>query len=261
MKKNTCIVFIISFTTIACLAQKKYSLQEIINIAAEKSVAIQKAKNELSVSHWQYSNYKAERLPALTLTLTPFQYNQNIIKRYISDSDRDEYRSQRSLYSYANLQLTQNVDFTGGTLYVVSELGFLRTFASTIYNQFSTVPYRIGYKQSLFGYNRFKWDRKIEPLKYETAKRKYADAIETTSYATATLFFDLCLAKENLDLSLNQAEKSDTLLMIGETLFKHDALSKSNLLALRLNKMEMEDELVENRNEYQKKMFQLLFLS
>ena len=258
MRKSIYIVITASFICIACVAQNKYSLQTIINIAKERSVSIQKAKNELNVYRWQYSNYKAERLPTLTLTLTPFQYSRNIIKRYISDSDRDEYRSQRSLYSYGNLQLTQNVNFTGGTLYAVSELGFLRTFGSTTYNQFSTVPYRIGYSQSLFGYNRFKWDRKIEPLKYETAKRKYAYAIETTTYATANLFFDLCLAKENLDLALDQVEKSDTLLIIGETLFKHDALSKSNLLALRLNKMEQEDELLKNRNEYQKKMFQLL---
>lgn len=258
MKKSTCIVFMTLFATITCMAQKKYSLQAIIDIATEKSVSIQKAKNELKMHYWQYSNYKAERLPALTLTLTPFQYSRNIIKRYISDSDRDEYRSQKSLYSYGNLQLTQNVDFTGGILYAVSELGFLRTFSSTTYNQFSTVPYRIGYSQSLFGYNRFKWDRKIEPLKYESAKRKYAYAIESTTYATATFFFDLCFAKENLDLSLDQVEKSDTLLAIGETLFKYDALSKSNLLALKLHKMEMEDELLKNRNEYRKKMFQLL---
>ena len=173
MRKSIYIVITASFICIACVAQNKYSLQTIINIAKERSVSIQKAKNELNVYRWQYSNYKAERLPTLTLTLTPFQYSRNIIKRYISDSDRDEYRSQRSLYSYGNLQLTQNVNFTGGTLYAVSELGFLRTFGSTTYNQFSTVPYRIGYSQSLFGYNRFKWDRKIEPLKYETAKRKY----------------------------------------------------------------------------------------
>ena len=130
MKKSTCIVFMTLFATITCMAQKKYSLQAIIDIATEKSVSIQKAKNELKMHYWQYSNYKAERLPALTLTLTPFQYSRNIIKRYISDSDRDEYRSQKSLYSYGNLQLTQNVDFTGGILYAVSELGFLRTFSS-----------------------------------------------------------------------------------------------------------------------------------
>lgn len=257
MKKRACIVFMTLFAATACMSQNKYTLQAIVDIATVKSVSAQKAKNEFNVYYWQYNNYKAERLPALTLTLTPFQYSRNIIKRYISDLDRDEYRSQRSLYSYGNLQLTQNVDFTGGTLYAISELGFLRTFGSTTYNQFSTVPYRIGYSQSLFGYNSFKWDRKIEPLKYETAKRKYDYAIEATTYAAATLFFDLCFAKENLDLSINQVEKSDTLLMIGETLFKHDALSKSNLLALKLNRMEMEDELLKNRNEYQKKMFQL----
>ena len=258
MKKSTCVALMALFSIIDCMAQQKYTLQAVIDLATERSVAIQKAKNELNLYYCQYRNFQAKRLPSLTLILTPFQYNRNVIKRYISDTDRDEYRSQRSLYSYGNLQLTQNVDFTGGTLYAISELVFLRTFGFTTYNQFSTVPFRIGYSQSLLGYNSFKWSKKIEPLKYETAKRKYNYAIETIAYTTAKLFFALCLAKENLILSRNQIEKSDTLLMLGEALFKHDALSKSELLALKLNRMEVEDELLKFRNEYHTREFQLL---
>ena len=38
-------------------------------------------------------------------------------------------------------------------------------------NMFSTVPVSIGYRQSLFGYNSLKWDRRIEPLRYAEAKK------------------------------------------------------------------------------------------
>lgn len=251
------LVFCALSVAITCMAQKRLNLQDIIDVAIEKSVSKQKAKNELSVKFWQYMDYQSKRLPALTLNMTPFQYNRNVVKRYISGSDRDEYRSQKSLYSYGNLRITQNVGFTGGTLYAISELSFLRTFGLNTFNQFSTIPFKIGYTQSLLGYNGFKWDKKIEPLKYETAKRKYHYTIETIAYTAAKLYFDLCLAKENLELALDQKEKSETLLRIGEILFNHESLTKANLLALRLNRMEMEDELSKCKNEFYKKKYKL----
>ena len=36
--------------------------------------------------YWEYRTYKANRLPSLTLNMTPAQYNRDITKRY--DSNR-----------------------------------------------------------------------------------------------------------------------------------------------------------------------------
>ena len=43
----------------------------------------------------------------------------------------------------------------------------MRSFGGNKYTQFTSVPVRLGYSQSLVGYNPFRWERRIEPLKYE----------------------------------------------------------------------------------------------
>ena len=62
--------------------------------------------------YWEYRTYKANRLPSLTLNMTPAQYNRDITKRYDSEQDLDIYRSQQSFYAYGNLAVRQNFDLT-----------------------------------------------------------------------------------------------------------------------------------------------------
>lgn len=63
--------------------------------------------------YWEYRTYNANRLPSLTLNMTPAQYNRDITKRYDSEQDLDIYRSQQSFYAYGNLAVRQNFDLTG----------------------------------------------------------------------------------------------------------------------------------------------------
>ena len=39
----------------------------------------------------------------------------------------------------------------------------------------------IGYRQSLFGYNSLKWDKRIEPVRYQEAKKSYVETLELVS--------------------------------------------------------------------------------
>lgn len=244
----------------SCIIKAKisYDLQTFIHMAQDSSAEAIKARNVFNEAYWQYRNYKAERLPSLTMTLTPLQYDRNVIKRYISETDRDEYRSQRSLYTYGNLQFSQNIDLTGGTVYASSELGLLRTFSTSTYNQFTSAPFRIGYQQSLIGYNGFKWDHKIEPVKYEVARRNYAYEKEGIVYQTATLFFEVASAKTRLKITRDLYAKADTLFLIGKTQYEQDALIKSDLLTLEQNRLQLQNQCVKNENDYQNALFNLL---
>src|SRR5690606_21409107 len=133
-----------------------------------------RSKNLYQVGFWAYRAYKAARLPSLTLNMTPLQYNREFIRRYDPDSNIDIYRIQQSLYSSTNIAINQNLDVTGGTFFIDSELGFFRNFGQeSTFSQYSSVPIRIGYIQSLTGFNPFGWEKKIEPLKYEKIKRQY----------------------------------------------------------------------------------------
>lgn len=65
--------------------------------------------------------------------MTSGQYNRNIIRRYVSEEDRDVYRAQQALYSYGQPSIKQNVEFTGGTLFINSDLGYYQTFVKKLF--------------------------------------------------------------------------------------------------------------------------------
>ena len=104
------------------------TLERAISIATDSSLSAFRAKNLYLSGYWQYRTYKAERLPSASLDMTPFSYNHNFTKRYDYTNNVDVYKSQQSLNSYANLSIKQNVDLTGGTFYIDTELGYFRDF-------------------------------------------------------------------------------------------------------------------------------------
>ena len=103
-------------------------MQQTIALANDSSLEAFRTKNMYLAGYWEYRTYKANRLPSLTLNMTPAQYNRDITKRYDSEQDLDIYRSQQSFYAYGNLAVRQNFDLTGGTFYLDTELGYMRSF-------------------------------------------------------------------------------------------------------------------------------------
>ena len=172
------------------------SLEKTISLAADSSLEAFRTKNLFLSGYWEFRNYKAERLPSLTLNITPAEYYRDITKRYDSEKDIDEYRKQQSFYAGGNLKIKQNFDMLGGSFFVDTDLGYMRYFGSNTYNQFTSVPIRIGYSQDLLGYNPFRWEKKIEPLKYEKVKKELLYNIETVSEQATTYFFSLAMAQE-----------------------------------------------------------------
>ncbi len=57
-------------------------LQQTIAIANDSSLEAFRTKNMYLSSYWEYRSYRANRLPSLTLNLTPAQYYRDITRRY-----------------------------------------------------------------------------------------------------------------------------------------------------------------------------------
>ena len=104
------------------------TLGETIELAADSSLEAFRTRNLYLSGYWEFRNYKAERLPSLTLNLTPAQYYHDITRRYDSEADIDVYRTQQSFYAGGNLEIKQNFDWLGGSFYVDTDLGYMRYF-------------------------------------------------------------------------------------------------------------------------------------
>ena len=212
------------------------SLNRTIEIASDSSLQAYGSKNQYQASYWAFRTYRAARLPSLNLKMTPLQYYRDIVRRYDSQNNLDIYREQQSLYSSGNLSIRQNVDLTGGTFFIDSDLGFIRNFGGDfIRSQYTSVPIRVGYSQSLFGFNSFKWEKQIEPLKYDKATKKFLYDREAISEVSTQYFFDLALAQTEYNMAKDYVAQSDTFYRIGEERFKIASISQNDLLTLQLD--------------------------
>ncbi len=221
------------------------TLDDAIRIANDSSLSSFRNRNLHASGYWEWRTFKANRLPHLALSLTPARYYRYITQRYDSNNDVDVFRSQQMYLASAGLSVTQNVDFLGGSLFVESDLEYMRNFGFSKSNQYSTVPIRVGYRQDLLGYNPLRWERRIEPLKYEKSKMEFIYNMETVSEQTVEYFFDLALAQTELKLAEQSRASSDTLLSIGDRRFKIASITETDLLTLRLDKVNAENS-VEN---------------
>lgn len=213
------------------------TLEKTIELANDSSLMAFRYRNMYQASYWQYVSFKANRLPSLSLTATPARYYRYMTQRYDSEQNIDIFRQQQMFSASAGLEVTQNVDLLGGSLYLETDLEYMRNFGQNKYTQYSSVPVRIGYRQDLIGFNAFKWERKIEPLRYEKAKKELIYNMESVSEQAVSYFFALALAQAEYRLAEENVASCDTLYVIGERRFKIAAISRADLLTLELDKV------------------------
>lgn len=263
MKKNR----LLPFFAVACCsgllplsAQQTgitLDLQRTVELAGDSSLSAFRAKNMYMASRWEYRTFKAARLPSLTLYATPLRYNRDFTRRYDSQQNIDIYRRQQSFYSYGNLAAQQNFDLTGGTFFVDTELGYIRNFGDLTRSQFNSVPVRIGYRQELLGYNRFKWEKKIEPLKFERAKKELIANLEATAETATGYFFDLAMAQAEYELARENRQNSERLYRIGEEKHRIASIGQAELLTLKLDRVNAQNSLQNAELRLKRAMFAL----
>jgi outer membrane protein TolC len=213
------------------------TLEQTITLATDSSLEAFRSKNVYQSSYWEYIAFKAGRLPSLTLNLTPVQYYKQLSKRYDFNDNIDTYRQQASYEANGGFSLNQNFDLLGGSFFLNSDLRYIRNFGVTTYNEFVSVPFTFGYRQNLFGYNPFKWEKKIAPLKYEKAGKQLVYDMENTASLAVSYFFNLAMAQAEYDLAQENMRNTDTLYRIGEERFKIASISQTDLLMLKLDRV------------------------
>lgn len=234
------------------------TLDRVIAMATDSSLAAFRAKNMYLAGYWQFRTYRAARLPGLTLNLTPAQYYRDITRRYDSNDDMDVYRRQQSYYASGGLEITQNFDLLGGSFFLSSDFGYMRNFGTNTYSQYTSVPVRIGYSQGLLGYNPFKWERKIEPLKYEKAKKELLYNLEQTCEEATTYFFDLAMAQTEYEMARDNVSSTDTLYRTGEQRHKIASITQADLLTLQLDAVNARNTLRNAEMNLKRAMFRLV---
>ena len=173
MYKKILLLLIACGTLITIDAQEhtmELTLGQTIERARRQSPDAQTAHHTFPTANRNYKYYRANYLPALKLTSDPY-LNRAINKITMSDGSV-KFVEQNLLSTDLTLSLTQNIPWTGGTLFVETSAQRLDLFSDNS-TSWQTSPINVGYSQSRFGYNSLKWNRRIEPLRYQEAKKTY----------------------------------------------------------------------------------------
>jgi len=252
--KKLLTVFISISLSVTCFSQQtmKLTLDDALNLAQSQSLQAFLVKNTYLANYWQFKSYKANYLPALSFKSQLINYSNANQLRYNSVTQTEDYVRTQTLNSNASLYLTQNVGVTGGTFFIQSDLFRNKNFGDQAYTQFSSRPFQIGYRQDLFGYNRFKWERKLEPKKYRQAMLEYLHDVESTNLLTCNYFFNTVMAKVNYEMAQFNYHNTDTLLQIAKKRYELGTIKKDELLELELNLNNAKIKVKETQMQYRK---------
>lgn len=237
--------------------QKSISLEETIGLAQQKSLDAFKARNLFLADYWNYQSYRSQQKPHLYWYITPMTYNRNITTRYDFENNVEVYRQTQTLNSYSSLSLSQNIVATGGNIFLETDINRLQNFGGQNITSWSTTPFRIGFSQPLFAYNSYKWQKKTSPLEYETAKQDYIQSIQNINIKAVSLYFDLLLAQQQMDIAAKNVDASKKLLEIGQQRFEIASIQHEELLDLELSKFNAEIELAQADKAFKKAAFNL----
>jgi len=212
---------------------RRLTLQDAIEIARQQSPDALMAQHRFRADYWQYKSFQASYLPALTLYGYVPDFDRSV--RTINTVDGSVFSAQTQNTFYAGLSVEQRIGPTGGTVSLNSNLTRLDNITDTgTFVQYSSSLLNLTYRQPIFQYNAFKWERRIEPMIYEEAKKKYLENMEQVSVTTTNYFFNLLLAQiEERIAGINQANY-DTLYKIARGRYNLGNIAENELLQLEL---------------------------
>jgi len=239
MKRISFFLLILAFLSSANFSYsqegKRLSLDEVIELSEEQSLQGILAKHMFRASYWQFRTFKAEYLPSLTLTGTFPDYNRIYEKIYDSNTEQDRYVEKNTNNILGELSLTQNIGLTGGSISLQSDLRRFDVLGEDGSTQYISTPISINYNQPLFRYNDLKWQKQIEPLKYEEAKKNYLANIEEVHLSAVRRFFQLALAQINMEIADLNYANADTLYRLAQGRYELGTIAENDMLQMELS--------------------------
>lgn len=213
----------------------RLTVETAVKIARRQSPDVLVARHSFRSAYWNYCFYKANYRPSLTFTSTPnFNHQINVVN--LSDGS-SHYVEQNQLMADGALSITQNIPWTGGSLSVNSGLQRLDLYGDSRTHTYKSNPVTVTYEQALFGYNSLKWDKKIEPLRFEEAKKSYVETLELVSTRAVTKFFDLARAQTNLRIASTNYANADTLYTFAQGRYNIGTITENEMLQLEVNRL------------------------
>lgn len=211
----------------------RLTLSEAIREARENSIDAMMAKHQFLGSYWEYRSHRANFLPSLSLSGSLPNFDRSLNSLQIP-SGGYEYVQNYVMRNNIGLDLKQNIALTGGSISLHTGIERMDQYAPERFVNYNSSPISVILRQPIGAFNSLKWDKKIEPVKYERAKFVYLESMEYVTNTAVEIFFSQLVAQQNLAMAKQNYANTDTLYQISQKRFEIGAITQSDLLQLEL---------------------------
>ena len=98
-----------------------------------------------------------------------------------SETGEINFVNNDNLRNTLTLSVDQNFALLGGTFSLYTSLNSLNQFSPDKKTTWNSQPINISYNQPIRAFNTLKWEKKIEPKRFEMAKMTYLESMESIS--------------------------------------------------------------------------------
>lgn len=250
---NIYILFIfftlLSVGSIKAQSKKLYSIENILLMASNNSGRSKIALNQKDVSRYQYLTYRTEFRPQVTLYGNAPVYN----KEYFSVRQPDgtiKFQSISQSNNTVGLGVSQKLLLTGGELSINTDISRFDDFKLRR-KQYNGTPVYLRFSQPLFAVNTLKWQKRIEPLRFDESRKRYNQEMENISQDVIVLFFDALAAQDNIEIAQSNLVYSNANYEIEKKRVDIGTTTEDKLLQLELQTLGNQKQLEQARYDWQ----------
>lgn len=256
-KLRIILLLLITFLINPIYSQTAYTLEEVIQRALSQSPDFKIAETRKENRYWQYRYYKTNYVPQLRMLTNTFgSLYANQFTPVRQPDGSVIYRQLNQLNPGVNFSLQQPIALTGGQIQVNSIYNYFDNYTNNT-SQWNGTPINIFINQPLFAYNQLKWDKRIEPIRYEESKRDYAESMEQIASDAANLFFNVLQQQINLQIAQFNLANNDTIYKIEQGRYNIGTTSEDKLLQIELQLLRSRQDVAQARLDFQTASLQL----
>ena len=210
-----------------------FGLEQSIEYAKLNSPLTRAARYALLSAKWRFRSFRADLLPSISLTGDAPNYNKSIFSNTLDDGTVT-FSSRTQSEASLGVSIDQNIMPTGGRLSLSSGLTRLGIFQSENTYLWQSTPLVASYRQPLNQFNSLKWRAITEPLRYRIAQKQYVEDLENLAFTVTQSFFDLLLAKINVEVAEFNVTVNDSIYNISQGRFQVGSIAENELLQSEL---------------------------
>jgi outer membrane protein TolC len=129
----------------------------------------------------------------------------------------------------------------GGEAYVGTQAIWTEYFSSdknsSLVRQFVAAPLLVGYRQTLLGYNPYRWEKTVEDQRLKAARQQHQYDMNTIAEEVTRRFFRLVCAQGQVDMYRRNLQTADTLLAIAREKASIAMVTLAELRSLELQRI------------------------